>query len=117
MLLFTIPFGGLLLMMGHHSREEALFYYFRLEDQVPENHLLRLIDRHVDLDFIRAKLKNSYSDMGHTASCRGGRTVKSMIATRDATCHDIMLVAIPASPTTSKKKAAYQRNNALRFWV
>ena len=48
----------------HHSREEALFYYFRLEDQVPENHLLRLIDRHVDLDFIRAKLKNSYSEMG-----------------------------------------------------
>ena len=36
-------------MMGHHTRGEALFYYFRLEDQVPENHLLRLIDRHVDL--------------------------------------------------------------------
>src|ERR1700686_4492739 len=64
MLLFTITFGGLLLMMGHHTRGEALFYYFRLEDQVPENHLLRLIDRHVDLDFIRAKLKNSYSDTG-----------------------------------------------------
>jgi len=64
MLLFTIPFGGLLLMMGHHSREEALFYYFRLEDQIPENHLLRLIDRHVNLDFVRAKLKNSYSAMG-----------------------------------------------------
>jgi hypothetical protein len=29
-------------MMGHHDRSEALFYYFRLEDQVPENHLLRL---------------------------------------------------------------------------
>jgi len=28
-------------MMGHQSRSEALFYYFRLEDQVPENHLLR----------------------------------------------------------------------------
>ena len=41
MLLFTITFGGLLLMMGHHSRAESLFYYFRLEDQVPENHLLR----------------------------------------------------------------------------
>jgi transposase len=64
MLLFTIPFGGLLLMMGHHSREEALFYYFRLEDQIPENHLLRLIDGHVNLDFVRAKLKNSYSAMG-----------------------------------------------------
>jgi transposase len=41
-----------------------LFYYFRLEDQVPENHLLRLIDRHVNLDFIRAKLKDRYSDAG-----------------------------------------------------
>ena len=30
-------FGGLLLMMGNHSRSESLFYYFRLEDQVPEN--------------------------------------------------------------------------------
>ena len=35
-------------MMGHHARSEALFYYFRLEDQVPENHLLRLIDKHTD---------------------------------------------------------------------
>jgi transposase len=64
MLLFTIPFGGLLLMMGHHSRAESLFYYFRLEDQVPENHLLRLIDRHVNFEFIRSKLKDSYSDGG-----------------------------------------------------
>jgi hypothetical protein len=31
-------------MMGQHSRLEALFYYFRLEDQVPETHLLRLIE-------------------------------------------------------------------------
>jgi transposase len=43
-------------MMGHQTRGEALYYYFRLEDQVPENHLLRLIDRHVDLDFIRVRL-------------------------------------------------------------
>jgi transposase len=64
MLLFTATFGGLLLMMGNHSRSESLFYYFRLEDQVPENHLLRLIDRHVNLDFVRAKLKDSYSDAG-----------------------------------------------------
>src|SRR5258705_587071 len=64
MALFIFTFGGLLLMMGHHSRGESLFYYFRLEDQVPENHLLRQIDQHIDLDFIRAKLKNSYSDAG-----------------------------------------------------
>ena len=63
MLLFTITFGGLL-MMGHQARGESLFYYFRLEDQVPENHLLRLIDRHVSFEFIRAKLKDRYSDAG-----------------------------------------------------
>ena len=51
-------------MMGHHDRSEALFYYFRLEDYVPENHLLRLIDKHVSLDFVRQQLKASYSDTG-----------------------------------------------------
>src|SRR3954463_1772867 len=64
MLLFIVTFGGLLLMMGHQSRSESLFYYFHIEDQVPENHLLRLIDRHVNFEFIRAKLKESYSDAG-----------------------------------------------------
>src|SRR5215510_13053206 len=63
MLLFTITFGGLR-MMGHQARGESLFYYFKLEDQVPENHLLRLIDRHVNFEFIRAKLKDRYSDAG-----------------------------------------------------
>ncbi len=51
-------------MIGHQSRSESLFYYFRLEDQVPENHRLRLIDHHVNFDFIRTKLKDSYSDAG-----------------------------------------------------
>ena len=51
-------------MMGQHSRSEALFYYFRLEDQIPENHLLRLIDKHISFAFVREKLKQSYSDMG-----------------------------------------------------
>jgi hypothetical protein len=37
MLCWISMVGGLLIMMGHHSRSEALFYYFRLEDQVPEN--------------------------------------------------------------------------------
>jgi hypothetical protein len=68
MLLFTIIFGGLLLMMGHHSRAESLFYYFRLEDQVPENHLLRLIDGHVNFEFIRAKLKDAYSEAGRPST-------------------------------------------------
>jgi len=51
-------------MMGHHSRSESLFYYFRLEDQVPEDHLLRLIDTHIDFAFVREQLKDSYSDTG-----------------------------------------------------
>jgi hypothetical protein len=41
----------LLIMMGQHDRSEALFYYFRLEDQVPENHLLRLIEKAHQLCF------------------------------------------------------------------
>jgi transposase len=50
--------------MGHHARSEALFYYFRLEDQVPENHLLRLIDKHISFEFVREQLKPSYSETG-----------------------------------------------------
>jgi len=61
---FIYALGGLLIMMGRHSRAESLFYYFRIEDQVPEHHLLRLIDRHISFDFVREKLKNSYSDIG-----------------------------------------------------
>src|SRR5262252_11237667 len=57
-------FGGLLIMMGQHARSEALFYYFRLEDQVPESHLLRLIEKHISFAFVREKLKRSYSDTG-----------------------------------------------------
>ncbi len=56
--------GGLLIMMGQHDRSEALFYYFRLEDQVPETHLLRLIERHISFAFVRERLKRSYSETG-----------------------------------------------------
>src|SRR3989442_11232799 len=56
--------GGLLIMMGQHDRSEALFYYFRLEDQVPEHHLLRLIDKHISFEFVRQQLKDSYSETG-----------------------------------------------------
>jgi len=51
-------------MMGQHDRSEALFYYFRLEDQVPETHLLRLIDKHISFEFVRQQLKDSYSETG-----------------------------------------------------
>jgi transposase len=63
MLCWILIVGGLL-MMGQHDRSEALFYYFRLEDQVPETHLLRLIEKHISIAFVREKLKASYSDTG-----------------------------------------------------
>ena len=49
MLCSILILGGLLIMVGQHDRSEALFYYFRLEDQVPESHLLRLIEKHIQL--------------------------------------------------------------------
>jgi len=63
-MLLILIVGGLLIMMGQHDRSEALFYYFRLEDHIPENHLLRLIDKHISFAFVREKLKASYSDTG-----------------------------------------------------
>ena len=64
MLCWIVIVGGLLIMMGQHDRSEALFYYFRLEDQVPETHLLRLIEKHISFAFVREKLKESYSETG-----------------------------------------------------
>lgn len=64
MLRWIAKLGGLPIMMGQHDRSESLFYYFRIEDQVPENHLLRLIDRHVSFDFVRDKLRDCYSETG-----------------------------------------------------
>jgi len=64
MLCLILIVGGLLIMMGQHDRSEALFYYFRLEDQVPENHLLRLIEKHISFEFVREQLKDSYSETG-----------------------------------------------------
>src|SRR3989475_8115408 len=57
-------FGSLLMMMELHARSEVLFYYFRVDDQVPETHLLRLIEKHISFAFVRERLKDSYSETG-----------------------------------------------------
>jgi hypothetical protein len=45
-------------MMGERRvMQEALFYGFSLERRVPGNHLLRKIDRFVDLSEVRAHLE------------------------------------------------------------
>ena len=51
-------------MMGQQNRTESLFYYFRLEEQIPAGHLLRMIDGHVDFSFVREQLKDFYSLTG-----------------------------------------------------
>jgi len=52
-------------MMGERRvMQEALFYGFNLERHVPDNHLLRKIDRFVDLSGLRAHLGPYYSDVG-----------------------------------------------------
>jgi len=63
-MLWIAILGGLLIMMGQHDRSETLFHYFRLEDQVPETHLLRLIEKHISFAFVRQQLKDRYSEMG-----------------------------------------------------
>ena len=52
-------------MMGDRQvMQEGLFYEFSIEQHVPEDHLLRVIDRFVDLEDIRMQLKPYYSAMG-----------------------------------------------------
>ncbi|MFE8871574.1 IS5/IS1182 family transposase, partial [Acetobacter persici] len=52
-------------MMGDRTKiQEALFYEFCLEDHVPSGHLLRSIDRFVDLDGLREHLRPFYSGTG-----------------------------------------------------
>jgi len=52
-------------MMGPcREAQAALFYDFCLEDHVPQDHLLRSIDRFVDLGGIRQHLAPFYSSTG-----------------------------------------------------
>ena len=52
-------------MMGpRQEAQAALFYEFSLEDHVPQDHLLRSIDRFVDLGSIRKYLADFYSHTG-----------------------------------------------------
>lgn len=52
-------------MMGpRQEAQAALFYEFSLEDHVPDDHLLRSIDHHLDLAAIREHLADFYSHTG-----------------------------------------------------
>ena len=52
-------------MMGRQGEDqEKLFYEFCLEDRVPADHLLRKIDRFLDLSTLRQGLTSFYSPIG-----------------------------------------------------
>ena len=52
-------------MMGERTvMQEPLFYEFSLERHVPDDHLLRGIDRFVDLSGLREHLRPYYSETG-----------------------------------------------------
>lgn len=51
-------------MIGEKKKEEKLFYFLRPEELIPEDHILRLIDRYVDFSFIRSKVEHLYSHTG-----------------------------------------------------
>jgi transposase len=51
-------------MMGVQTTSARLFYDFCLDDHVPSDHMLRSIDRHLNLDDVRQALKPFYSSTG-----------------------------------------------------
>jgi transposase len=51
-------------MMGMQTAPAQLFYDFCLDDHVPDDHLLRRIDRFLDLEKVRTELKPFYSNIG-----------------------------------------------------
>ena len=51
-------------MMGTQAAPDRLFYDFCLEDHVPQDHLLRGIDRFLDFDGLRVALRPYYSNIG-----------------------------------------------------
>lgn len=52
-------------MMGHNRNDQdRLFYSFNLDEHIPQNHLLRGIDRCLDLSELRQHLADYYSHTG-----------------------------------------------------
>jgi transposase len=51
-------------MMGFQETPARLFYDFCLDEHVPSDHVLRGIERHLDLGDVRQSLRPFYSQMG-----------------------------------------------------
>jgi transposase len=51
-------------MIGKKEESEEVFHYFRMHELIPEDHILRLIDKHVDFSFVRDRVRHLYSHTG-----------------------------------------------------
>jgi len=49
-------------VLGKKDRNEKMFYYVKIDDLIPEDHLLKLVHRYVDLGFIRKTMKHLYRE-------------------------------------------------------
>jgi transposase len=49
---------------GRAATDRVVVLLLSLEDQIPNDHLLRLIDRHIDFSFVRERLRKHYSSTG-----------------------------------------------------
>jgi transposase len=59
------PDAEVLTMMGSQGgAQDRLFYSFNLDDHVPKDHLLRGVDRFLDLSELREHLASFYSHTG-----------------------------------------------------
>lgn len=55
-------------MMGQENNQQKLFYYnLRLEERVPQNHILRKIKALIDFNFIYQEVQDCYGDKGNVS--------------------------------------------------
>jgi transposase len=59
-----VSFDRTISALGDSRSVQQLFYDFRLEDHIPEEHMLRKLDKVLRFDGIRASLATYYSHTG-----------------------------------------------------
>ena len=71
--------------MGMQTAPAQLFYDFCLDDHIPEDHLLRRIDRFLDLEKVRTELRPFYSSIGRP-SIDPELMMRMLIVGRETSC-------------------------------
>jgi transposase len=66
-------------MMGTQAAPERLFYDFCLEDHVPDDHLLRCIDRFLDLGDVSSPIQSSRQSGNNVLCPRSTPSTKRLI--------------------------------------